>query len=66
MKTGHLELMNFMESICEPDPQGNVDIEPVMDRIIERYGMVVDDPNFTIASGLSWIQVPKGVYIGMF
>ena len=35
MKTGHLEIMNTMESLCCPDPHGQVPFEPVHAKLIE-------------------------------
>ena len=46
MKTGHLEIMATLVKLCEPDPQGAVQFEPVRDKLIELYGSAVDHPEF--------------------
>ena len=38
MKTGHLEIMNTMESLCRPDPFDNLSVEPVHAKLIDMYG----------------------------
>ena len=46
MKTGHLEIMATLVSLCKPDPHGKVMFEPVRDKLIEMYGSAVDHPDF--------------------
>ena len=46
MKTGHLEIMSTLVSLCEPTPNGSVPFEPVRDKLIDLYGAAVDHPDF--------------------
>lgn len=49
MKTGHLEIMSTLVSLCKPNPDGVVAFEPVRDKLIELYGTAVDHPDFVHA-----------------
>ena len=46
MKTGHLEIMSTLVSLCEPTPDMSVPFEPVRDKLIDLYGAAVDHPDF--------------------
>ena len=47
MKTGHLEIMSTLASLCTPDPQGIVlPFELVRDKMLGMYGAAVDNENF--------------------
>ena len=41
MKTGHLEIMSALQSLCKPNPQGEVPYEPVKEKMIDLYGAEV-------------------------
>ena len=45
MKTGHLEIMSSLVSLCVPDCRGNVQFDPVRDKLIDLYGSAVDHPD---------------------
>ena len=60
MKTGHLEIMNTMESLCNPDPHGKVPFEPVQQKLIEMYGPAADHPNLLEAFRFIIVQGGKG------
>ena len=49
MKTGHLEIMSTLVLLCKPDPTGVVLFEPVMDKLVELFGSLVDHPDFVFA-----------------
>lgn len=46
MKTGHLEIMSTLVSLCQPKPDHSVPFEPVRDKLIDLYGAAVDHPDF--------------------
>ena len=47
MKTGHLEIMSTLTSLCIPHPtSGPVAYEPVRDKLLDLYGADVDHPDF--------------------
>ena len=49
MKTGHLEIMSTLVSLCKPDPKGHVHFDPVRDKLVDLYGAAIDDPDFVHA-----------------
>ena len=49
METSHVEVMNTLVKLCEPDPHGGVPFDPIRDKLISLYGAAVDHPDFLYA-----------------
>ena len=49
MKTGHLEIMSTLQSLCTPDPHGNLPFDPVRDKMVDLYGADVVDEDILSA-----------------